>query len=561
MNIIESIHNKRIFLDSFEELRTWASWQAYLKALFGLPMTNTDKKIYKKCTGNRDVPRKESRTSYVLSGRRSGKSKISALIAVYLATYRDWSKVLSPGEQGYIFLIANDKEQAKILKRYISGILARAPGLRQFKKKEITWEIELNNQITIAVRTKNFRTLRGYTVIAAILEELAFWRSEESANPDYEVLAAVEPAMLTVRDSMLIGISSAYAKRGLLYDQYKKYYGKFKGPLIWKSDTLTMNPTANKKKIDYQLKSDPAKYRAEYLSEFRGDIESYLGIEDLERITAKGIRFRAYDSSFRYTAFCDPSGGRVDSMTMAISHIEEDKIILDVILERKPPFSPDDVVKEFSETLKLFKISSVQSDRYAADWVKESFEKQYIRIDYSKLSRSEIYTAFIPIVMNSQAVILDNKRLQTQFANLERHSRAGGKDIIDHAPGSHDDVANSAAGAIIAAQERLSSAGPGRVYYRGQEKAEKMPIMLEDIELVEKARQMIAKHGYAALGAFAYSLSIPEDDLRKRLVALGFYEHKKNRFIYGKDFKLPEKPEPKPEVEKIQEERDGWVVF
>ena len=109
-------------------------------------------------------------------------------------------------------------------------------------------------------------------------------------------------------------------------------------------------------------------------------------------------------------------------------------------------------------------------------------------------------------------------------------------------------------------KDRLKDLGPGKVYYRGQEEAEKKPILLEDIELAEKAVQMIAKHGYAALGAFAYSLSIPEDDLRKRLIALGFYEHKRNRFIYGKDFKLPEKPEPKPEVEKIQEEREGWVV-
>jgi len=131
-------------------------------------MTAAEIKIYKQCTGCRDIPEKASQTSYVLSGRRSGKSKISSLLACYIATSRDWSKILSPGEQGYIFLIANDKEQAMILKRYISGILARSPGLRRLKKKELAWEIQLNNRITIAVRTKNFRTLRGYTVISAI---------------------------------------------------------------------------------------------------------------------------------------------------------------------------------------------------------------------------------------------------------------------------------------------------------------------------------------------------------------------------------------------------------
>jgi len=448
MDIIKSIQDPRIFKDSFDDLKTWKAWETYLKALFGLKMSKEDVKTYKKCTQNKAVPKKAHKTSYVLSGRRSGKSKIAALISVFIATSRDWSKVLSPGEQGYIFLIANDKPQARILKRYVSGILNQSSGLRQFKKKELSWEIELNNRITIAVKTKNFRSIRGYTCVAAILEELAFWRSEESANPDYEILAAIEPSMLTIENSLLVGISSVYAKRGLLYDQFKKYYGKSKGPLIWKSTTLDMNPIADKQKIAEQIRSDPTKYRSEYLSEFRGDIESYLGIEDLERITAKGVKFRNYNPEYSYYGFTDPSGGRRDSMTLGIAHRDNEKAVLDVLLERKPPFSPESVVKEFSETLKRYRISSIQSDRYAGSWVQESFSKNDIHIEYSEFSRSEIYTAFIPIVMNNRTVLLENQKLRTQFSNLERHTRSGGQDVIDHSPGSHDDVANAAAGVI-----------------------------------------------------------------------------------------------------------------
>ena len=53
-----------------------------------------------------------------------------------------------------------------------------------------------------------------------------------------------------------------------------------------------------------------------------------------------------------YFAFTDPSGGRQDSFTLAISHSEEGKIILDLIREAKPPFSPENVVKEYSSILK-----------------------------------------------------------------------------------------------------------------------------------------------------------------------------------------------------------------
>jgi len=110
-------------------------------------------------------------------------------------------------------------------------------------------------------------------------------------------------------------------------------------------------------------------------------------------------------------------------------------------------------------------------------------------------------------------------------------------------------------------KERFEALGPGRVYHKGQEKAAaKAPMILADLKLAEKTRQMIAKYGYAALGAFAYSLSMQEGDLRLRLVKLGFNEHKPNRFIYGDNFKMPEKPAEKPESKKMREEQEGWVV-
>ena len=54
--------------------------------------------------------------------------------------------------------------------------------------------------------------MRGYTVVAAICDEVAFWRSEDSANPDVEIVAALRPAMATVPEPLLLGISSPYAR-------------------------------------------------------------------------------------------------------------------------------------------------------------------------------------------------------------------------------------------------------------------------------------------------------------------------------------------------------------
>ena len=243
MNIIEALHRNDCFKPLFKDISTWHSWEVYLKALFGLQIEDPkDRKLLKDCTGLRKVV-KAVRESFVICGRRSGKSFVSAIIAVYMATFKDWSKFLSPGERGYIFVIANDKSQAKIIKNYVSGIFQSSASFRKLVAKDLTWEVELRNQVTIMVKTASFRTIRGYTILCAILEEIAFWRSEESANPDKEILAAVRPSLATIPDSLLIGISTPYSRAGVLFKMFKRYYGKAGGPLIWMAATGKMNPT------------------------------------------------------------------------------------------------------------------------------------------------------------------------------------------------------------------------------------------------------------------------------------------------------------------------------
>ncbi len=450
MNIIEALHSDDCFKSLFKDIETWHAWEVYLRALFGYPIDDKkDRRLFRSCTGltGKKFPVKES---FVICGRRSGKSFISSIIAVYIATFKDWSKFLSPGERGYIFIIANDKSQARIVKNYVSGILKSQASFERLVSKDLTWEVELKNQVSIMVKTASFRTLRGYTLLAAILEEIAFWRSEESANPDKEILAAVRPSLATIPDSLLIGISTPYSRAGVLYEQFKKHYGKAGGPLIWRAATGLMNPTIDKSIIKEALKEDPSAARAEWEAEFRADIEAFMPLEFIEAVIIPGRYELPKIKDCKYSAFADPSGGRQDSFTLAISHKDKDaKIILDILREQRPPFQPMSVVKEFSETLKAYGITQIESDRYAGEWVTEAFLDHGIRVKNSELSASEIYLSFLPLIANGTIELLDNKRLKAQLAGLERKTRSGGKDSITHYPGSHDDLANAAAGACV----------------------------------------------------------------------------------------------------------------
>src|SRR5262249_47725182 len=151
----------------------------------------------------------------------------------------------------------------------------------------------------------------------------------------------------------------------------------------------------------------------------------------------------------------DVSGGSADAMTLAIGHAEGERqqrtAILDLVREVRPPFSPEQVTEEFAGLLRSYRVGKVIGDRYGGDSPREQFRKHGINYEPSDKSKSELYVDLLPLI-NSQALdLLDSDRLVHQLASLERRATRGGRDSIDHPPGSHDDIANSVAGCLVRA--------------------------------------------------------------------------------------------------------------
>jgi hypothetical protein len=329
--------------------------------------------------------------------------------------------------------------------------------LRRLIEGETRESFDLSNSITIEINTASFRSTRGYTVVAALCDEIAFWPADSAANPDTEILAALRPAMSTIPNAMLLCASSPYARRGELWHTHRKYFGKPGPILVWQAATRTMNATVPQSVIDEAIERDASSAAAEYLAQFRTDVEALLTREAIEACVSPGVRERPRVPRFSYKAFVDPSGGSADSMTLAIAHRENDGIILDAVRERKPPFSPDDVVQEFAAVLKSYKISKVVGDRYAGEWVREPFRKAGIGYELSAQPKSDLYRDMLPLVNGKVLDLLDIDRLFNQLIGLERRTARGGKDSIDHAPGSHDDIANSVAGVAALLSRKFSS--------------------------------------------------------------------------------------------------------
>ena len=425
---------------------SWAAWRALLAGFDGLPLSESEAAIFRELT-QREPPTEPLDEFWPVVGRRGGKSITSGLLAVIPAVTFEPRGRLSAGEVTTVMVIAEDRRQARSVYRYIAGLLHSCQMLKRMIRKERADGIELTNRVVIEVHTASFRAVRGYTLLAAILDEVAFWFSD-GANPDAEIISALRPGLGTL-GGRLIGLSSPYARRGVLWDTYREHYGK-EGPiLVAQAPTRVLNATFPQSTINKALSRDEPRARAEYLAEFRTDVETFVPREVIEACVEPGCRELGPISGVSYFAFVDPSGGSHDSMTLAIAHNEDGVGVLDAIRERKPPFSPEAVVKEFSELLRSYRVGSVMGDRYAGEWPRERFREHGIQYRVADNTRSGYYSALLPILNSVKARLLDNDRLVNQLVSLERRVSRGGKDSIDHPPKGHDDVANAVAGALV----------------------------------------------------------------------------------------------------------------
>jgi hypothetical protein len=442
---------------------SWRAWRVLLTAIVGEELTEDERVIFADLTGRAREPLEPVEEFWAVIGRRGGKTRATAALAAYLAACIDHREVLAPGERGVIPLLAASTQQAASAFAFVEGIFAVAPNLKDLLDGATSDTLSLTTGIDIQVRPASYRTIRGITAVAAICDEIAFWRSDDAANPDREIMKALRPSLATT-NGPLICISSPHAKRGELYGTFKQHYGASGHPLILvaKAPSRTMNPSLPQSVVDRAYESDPEAASAEYGAEFRNDIGAFVSRDAIEAVVSRGVTVRSPIDGVSYVAFVDPSGGSSDSMTVAIAHREGEHTVLDCVAERKPPFSPDSVVSEFAEVLKAYRISTIVGDRYGGEWPRERFAVHGITYKPAEMNRSELYLACLAPLNSGRLDLLDHPRMIAQFVGLERRTSRAGKDSVDHPPGGHDDIANAVAGALVIAQGRTE---PGFIGY------------------------------------------------------------------------------------------------
>jgi Terminase large subunit, T4likevirus-type, N-terminal len=442
-----------------------AAWRPFLRSLDGRAPTPDQMETFWKLSG-RTVPfAVPPRQAQACCGRRSGKTRIAALVCATAAAFWDHKSYLAKrGERARIILLSQTRDQATVARGYVLSLLESHPVTKALIESSNGDVIALKNRCDVVLQAASFRSVRGFTVPLVVADEVALWRdADTSQNPAREIFRALTPSMVSVPLPLLLSISTPFAREGWFFDQHLRHHGCDESSVLAiQAPSRTMNPTLDQSVIDQAYVDDPQSAAAEYGGEFRGDIASFVDRDVVMSAIECGIHQRGCVPGLSYQAFTDSSSGSKDSFTLAIAHREGDRIVLDHLVEHRAPFDPAVVIADIVGTMKAYGLSSVTGDRYALGYVSAEFTKRGVSYRYSMRDRSEIYLAALPLLNARRVQLLDSTRLVNQLTSLQRRTSSGGRQSVDHPRNGADDLANAAMGAVaLCADVSLNILGHG----------------------------------------------------------------------------------------------------
>jgi hypothetical protein len=452
-----------------------------LRAIYGLPLSPDQLDLFRACTGRQHAPAGGFGEVTVVAGARAGKdSRISAPIMCYEALFGGHERHLAKGERAMVPLIAQDLRATRIAFGYIRDYLTQSPLLASQISDLQTFELTLANGIHVACFPSTLRSVRGWSIPVAGLSEVAFFRLEGQANADVEIQASIRRGMIGFPQTRLVKISTPYMKSGVLHDDFTRSFGQ-EDPdlLVWRAGTALMNPTIKTERLEREKRLDPSRFAREFEAEFAEETDAFLPNAWVDDAVCRHRYELPPRNGVQYHAAVDPSGGGPDTFAMAVCHAEGSgtnaRIVLDVVKgwSRQGVHSVDltGVVADIAAVLKRYRVTRVIGDRYAGQWVPQAFASVGIGYKESSMDKSAAFTELEPLFAEGRIDLLDHLQLVKELKSLERRLRSGGRVLVDHPHGGHDDHATAVAlAAVTCRQTRTSTLTAREILSAGEDR-------------------------------------------------------------------------------------------
>jgi len=200
--------------------------------------------------------------------RQSGKSTMSAVIALHRALYHPGSLVLS---------LAPALRQSQELFAKIAGFY-RDLGRPVAPQGERKLSLELENDSRIITLPGSEKTIRGYSGAALLLVD-------EASRVDDGLYYAIRP-MLAVSSGLLMMLSTPYGKRGVFYEEWSGGHG-------WERYEVPASkcPRISEEFLEEERASlPPFIFRQEYCCSFEETEDTVFTHEMIERAVSSEVK-------------------------------------------------------------------------------------------------------------------------------------------------------------------------------------------------------------------------------------------------------------------------------
>jgi hypothetical protein len=418
----------------------------------------------------------------LICGRRSGKTLISAVIAIYCAISNNWKPFLKKTPFATVLIMSHSREFSDEVLEVIRTLIESSHILSALVNKDkkntsstmnlkVPWIVN-NNQIQysrvqIKVAAASSKTTRGVAACAVLCDEIAFWNLDENMKEtDTKIMKAVRPAMKQFREfGMLIKLSSPGIKQGVLYGEYKKHragdlppaYAVFKAP-SWMMAPDDVMPDAEFKE-EFDL--DPDSFDQEYRGNFTDSLSFFITPEYIDMAVMKKVEFMAPEAdSTKYTAAID-AAYKGDRFTFSVTGYVNGRLKQYMSKgwegTKQKPVSSYEVAEFIRNVTKQFNVDEVAADQYAFQPLKEIFNTYGVNLKeytFTPSFKKKIYWNLKKLIHSQQADLLDNEIQTRELKELVVEQGQSGNIKIGHPAGGSDDFSDSlAVSSFLSTQE------------------------------------------------------------------------------------------------------------
>ena len=271
-------------------------------------------------------------------GRRSGKTFMSAVAAVYMCFVQDefFIRKVRKGEKWYIIAVANDLGQSKIALDNVRQLILNSP-FREEITRETSLDIEISNNCVFQAIPASARASRGKAVVAILQDELAFSIEGDMNRGAEAMYTALSPSIAQFgKYGKIIELSSPWLTSGLFFEHFTQAEsGDFPGMEARQIPTWEINPSLpfGCDFLERARKKDEESFLIEFGAQFRRNNSVLIAPEivDIAVNKERNILLPSREYMGTYVLALDPDRGGAgrDSYVACIVHYEGERLVVD----------------------------------------------------------------------------------------------------------------------------------------------------------------------------------------------------------------------------------------